>query len=117
MASKNIVINKPWGYEEIFANTEKYIGKIIFINKGHKLSRQYHVQKDESITVLSGVVVVEYGEEGSDKLVMEPGYNIRVKPGTVHRFCASGDAVKLLEVSTPEANDVVRLEDDYGRSV
>tara|TARA_R110002020_G_scaffold61745_9_gene165855 strand:+ start:1190 stop:1543 length:354 start_codon:yes stop_codon:yes gene_type:complete len=117
VASKNITINKPWGYEEIFANTEKYIGKIIYINQGHKLSRQYHSQKDESITVLSGVVVVEYGENGNDKLVMEPGYNTRIRAGTIHRFCASTSDVKLLEVSTPEMDDVVRLEDDYGRSV
>ena len=117
MASKNLKINKPWGYEEIFANTEKYIGKFIFIKKGHRLSRQYHVQKDESITVLSGVVVIEYGEAGNDRLIMESGYSERVKPGTVHRFCATSSDVLLVEVSTPEMDDVVRLEDDYGRSV
>ena len=117
MASKNLTVNKPWGYEEIFANTEKYIGKILFIKEGHRLSRQYHDQKDESITVLSGVITVEFGEKGNDKLVMEPGYSTRIRPGTIHRFCASIGDVKLLEVSTPEMDDVVRLEDDYGRSV
>ena len=117
MASKNLKIIKPWGYEEIFANTEKYIGKFIFIKKGCRLSRQYHVQKDESITVVSGVVSVEYGEKANDVLVMESGYSARIKPGTVHRFCASSGDVLLVEVSTPEMDDVVRLEDDYGRSV
>ena len=117
MASKNLTINKPWGYEEVFANTEKYIGKILFIKDGHRLSRQFHDQKDESITVLSGVITVEFGEKGDDKLIMEPGYSTRINPGTIHRFCANMGDVKLLEVSTPEMNDVIRLEDDYGRSV
>ena len=109
-------ITKPWGYEEIFAHTDYYVGKFLFIEKGHKLSRQYHKLKDETIYVLEGELLLEIGV--SDKITsmkLTQGDCFHVEPETVHRFCASYGAVKLLEVSTPELNDVVRLEDDYGR--
>ena len=113
---KNIV-EKPWGYEEIWAVNDKYVGKILFIKNGSKLSRQYHEVKDETIYVLDGVLLLELGD-GDDILSvsMKPGDVQRITPGLIHRFCADcGTDVKLIEVSTPELDDVVRIQDDYGR--
>tara|TARA_B100000676_G_C17263603_1_gene429430 strand:- start:43 stop:402 length:360 start_codon:yes stop_codon:yes gene_type:complete len=109
-------VDKPWGGEDIFAHTERYVGKILTINAGHALSRQYHEQKDETIYVLSGELVMEEGQ-GDDMIrhVFPPGSSFHVTPGTIHRFIAEKDVV-LAEVSTPELDDVVRLEDRYGRS-
>ena len=108
---------KPWGYELLFAQTPKYAGKIIFVKKGHRLSLQYHEKKDESMYIYQGKVRIEI--EGSDSRmvsrVAEPGYSIRIPPGTKHRLEAIEDTT-LLEVSTPELEDVVRVEDDYGRT-
>jgi mannose-6-phosphate isomerase-like protein (cupin superfamily) len=109
-------VEKPWGGEDIFAHTENYVGKILTINAGHALSRQYHEHKDETIYVLSGELVMEEGE--GDTLVRHvfpAGCSFHVTPGTIHRFIAEKDVV-LAEVSTPELDDVVRLEDRYGRS-
>jgi mannose-6-phosphate isomerase-like protein (cupin superfamily) len=104
---------RPWGFEIRWAITEKYLGKILHINAGHQLSLQYHEVKDESIYVLEGTLIVKDGERA---VILEEGDSMRIKPGTVHRFCApNGTHVKLIEVSTPEIEDVVRLEDDYGR--
>jgi len=106
-------VKKPWGFEIRWAITEKYLGKILHINAGHQLSLQYHEVKDESIYVLEGTLIVKDGERA---IILEQGDTMRIKPGTVHRFCApNGTHVKLIEVSTPEIEDVVRLEDDYGR--
>ncbi len=110
------LVEKPWGHEERWAITEKYLGKILHIKAGHRLSRQYHEQKDESIYVLNGALVLEIGSE--DDLVwhtLQQGESWRIKPGTIHRFCAVDVDCVLIEVSTPEINDVVRLEDDYSR--
>ena len=112
-----IIIKKPWGHEEIWAHTTKYLGKYLFIKAGHRLSRQYHRTKEETITVLYGTLCVEIGEE-SDLITfnLSPGECYHVKPGVVHRFCAlPEESVKLVEVSTPELQDVVRLDDDYQR--
>jgi mannose-6-phosphate isomerase len=110
---------KPWGHELLWANATRYAGKILFIKKGHRLSRQYHSTKEETIMVLDGQLVCE---EGPSKLtpeivrhVMDPGDIFHVIPGTVHRFCAEIGDVRLVEVSTTELGDVVRLEDDYSR--
>ena len=111
-------VNKPWGYEDRWAITDKYIGKTLSIDPGAKLSRQYHEKKDETIYILEGVLVLELGETGKEsyeKIILHPGARWRIKPGTIHRFCAPSDGCKLVEVSTPEIDDVVRLEDDYGR--
>ena len=110
-------VNKPWGYEDRWAVTERYLGKVLSIEPGKKLSRQYHEQKDETIYVLEGILVLELGAPGKDleKIILHPGATWRIKPGTVHRFCAPSDGCKLIEVSSPEIDDVVRLEDDYGR--
>jgi len=106
-------VEKPWGYEIRWALTEKYLGKILYINPGHQLSLQYHEVKDESIYVLEGTLLVK----DKDRVrILEEGESMRIQPGTIHRFCAPHSThVKLIEVSTPEIDDVIRLEDDYGR--
>ncbi len=107
-------VEKPWGHEIRWAVNDKYLGKILHINAGHKLSLQYHEQKDETIYVLKGTVIVR--NENKIIKVLEEGESFRIQPMTVHRFCAPTDFdVELIEVSTPEIDDVVRLEDDYGR--
>jgi len=109
-------VEKPWGYEEIWAETDRYVSKYLYINSGHRLSRQYHRVKDETIRVLNGTLLLEIGDVAPfTRMRMIPGDTFHVKPGTVHRFCAEGSSVLLVEVSTPELDDVVRLEDDYSR--
>jgi mannose-6-phosphate isomerase-like protein (cupin superfamily) len=105
-------VKKPWGWEQWFAHTSKYVGKIIFIRKKHRLSKQYHRFKQETIFAHKGRWVLEIGKR---KIVMTPGRSMDIKPGVVHRFTAPFQDVYLLEVSTPQVKDVVRLEDDYGR--
>lgn len=110
------IINKPWGHEEIWADCEAYLGKIITIDANHRLSRQYHVYKEETIRVLEGILHLEIG--GKDNIevkILNAGETYHIKPGIVHRFCAKDSGVKLLEVSTCHPNDVVRLDDDYNR--
>ena len=109
-------VEKPWGHEEIWAENDKYLGKILFIKKGHRLSRQYHEEKDETIYVLKGTLLIQLGQ-GDDMLTysLGEGRAERISPKTVHRFCADKNDVTLLEVSSPEIDDVVRLEDDYER--
>ena len=107
---------KPWGFELLFAHTPKYAGKVIFVRKGHRLSFQYHENKDESMYIYSGKALMEI--EGSNgQLVsneVESGHCIRISPFTKHRLKAIEDTT-VFEVSTPELEDVKRLEDDYGR--
>lgn len=108
------VVQKPWGHEEIWAETTNYVGKYLHINPGCRLSRQYHAKKEETIRVLSGLLVLEVGSgESFEVKRLHPGFTFHVKPGTVHRFCAEELGVVLVEVSTPELDDVIRLEDDY----
>ncbi len=115
----NYTVSKPWGHEIRFAENDKYLGKILYIAKGHKLSRQYHEQKDETIMVYHGVLTLELGMPNTKSFKTKTLYygdRFRILPGTIHRFCAPHDrSVTLIEVSTPEINDVVRLEDDYKR--
>jgi len=93
------------------------VGKILCINEGHKLSRQYHVQKEETIFVLTGTLLLELGMGGTlQSIELKKGQSFHVKPNTIHRFCAPYGDVELAEVSTPELDDVVRLEDDYKRN-
>ena len=110
-------ILKPWGYEEVWAETKDYVGKIIHINANNRLSRQYHEIKEETIRVISGNLLVEVGssEDHVDKIYMRAGESFHVKPGTIHRFCATDTDVQLVEVSTPHLDDVIRIEDDYKR--
>lgn len=109
-------IDKPWGYELRWAVTDRYLGKVIHINRDQQLSLQYHVQKDESILVMSGLIDLvledEHGEVRTHR--MSAGMTARVRPGRRHRFVAVEDS-DLVEVSSPEIDDVVRLEDSYGR--
>ena len=108
-------VDKPWGYELRFARTERYAGKVLFIKAGSQLSLQYHEKKDEAFLVQSGQLELVLGrgaDERVERLVPDDGWH--VTPGTVHRFRAITDCL-LFEVSTPELEDVVRLEDDYGR--
>lgn len=116
MITEEKIINKPWGSESIWAQTKDYVGKILFINRGHKLSKQYHEVKEETILVKSGTLFLEIGNKEVEYLELGPGESYHVTPGTVHRFCARELDVVLIEVSTPELNDVVRIEDDYDRS-
>jgi mannose-6-phosphate isomerase len=107
---------KPWGHERLWAWTDKYVGKLIHVKAGESLSLQYHERKDETISLLSGRVEIEYGSDESalERGILEPGDCFRVKPLTRHRLTALEDS-DLLEASTPELDDVVRLEDRYGR--
>ena len=109
-------VEKPWGYELHWAKTDRYVGKVIHVNKGHALSLQYHKVKDETIFLWSGKILFEIEENG--QLVareMLPGEAVHVTPPTVHRMTAIEDS-DIMEVSTPELDDVVRLKDLYGRT-
>ena len=110
-------VEKPWGWELIWAHAEAYVGKILFVRAGESLSLQFHKVKDESWYVHDGRAGVEVGEVG-DALrateVVTPGSCFRFRPGTVHRVSALEDTT-IFEVSTPHLDDVVRLEDRYGR--
>jgi len=105
-------VKKPWGWEIWFAHSAKYVGKILFIKKGHRLSRQYHRFKHETVYADQGTWVLEISGR---KKRMKPGSTAVIKPGTIHRFCAPSEDVRLIEVSTPQVKDVIRLHDDYGR--
>jgi len=108
-------VEKPWGYELRFVRTERYAGKVLFIKAGSQLSLQYHDVKDEAFYVQSGSMELVLGRGKEQKVVrLEAGDSQRIAPLTVHRFRALTDTL-LFEVSTPELEDVVRLEDDFGR--
>jgi mannose-6-phosphate isomerase len=111
-------VEKPWGWELIWALTDDYCGKILFVKAGESLSLQFHNVKDESWYVLEGRAHVELGKAGEGSLEQEvivAGAAFRFRPGTVHRIRALDDT-RILEVSTPQLDDVVRLEDSYGRA-
>jgi mannose-6-phosphate isomerase len=111
-------VDKPWGWESHFALVEgKYCGKVLYVEKGHALSLQYHEYKDETISIHSGRLLFEVGVQGSalEQFELGPGESVRIVPGTVHRMTAIEDTT-VLEASTTELEDVVRLEDRYGRS-
>ena len=107
-------IDKPWGHELVFALApRRYAGKIIVVEKGKRLSLQYHRRKHESLMVLRGTLTLRYGRR---TLSVGPGRAVAIPPRTVHRFEARRGRVTLVEVSTPELGDVVRLQDDFGRT-
>lgn len=110
------IVEKPWGRELWIAHTDKYALKIIEVKKGTRSSLQLHVKKHEHIYVDSGVVQIEWENDQGDMktLILKPGDVIENKPGRKHRTMAVEDT-RLIEVSTPELDDVVRLEDDYKR--
>jgi len=114
---KPVRVEKPWGHELIWARTDRYVGKILHINEGHALSLQYHVRKDETVHVLNGRMRFQTGGEGeplTDR-VLGPGESFHITPLLRHRMIAETDC-DILEASTPELDDVVRLEDRYGRA-
>ena len=94
------IVKKPWGYEEIWAKTESYVGKKI------------HREKEETVYVVSGNLRLQFEDHAR---LMIQGESCHIPPGTIHRFCADRNNVDLIEVSTPQLSDVVRIEDDYGR--
>ena len=109
-------VEKPWGHELIWAHTDRYVGKILVIETGRRLSLQRHAVKDETILVMSGrlrlTIEGDDGDVGQEEL--GPGDHRRVTTGRIHRYEAI-ERCELIEVSTPELDDVIRLEDDYGR--
>ena len=109
-------IEKPWGYELLLAHTPKYVGKLLFVKKGHRLSLQYHKKKDESIYVHEGEILLDMGGQDGKltQAVVKPGTSFHFPPQTRHRIKALEDTT-LFEASTPELEHVVRLADDYGR--
>ncbi len=117
-AGENLVtrVEKPWGYEVHWARTPRYVGKILHINAGHALSLQYHNVKEETVYLHSGSLLYEIEVNGElTKRYLKPGDSVHVLPKTIHRMTAIEDC-DVLEASTPELDDVVRLEDRYGRS-
>jgi mannose-6-phosphate isomerase len=109
-------VDKPWGHELIWALTDRYCGKILVIETGRRLSLQYHEQKDEAILVMSGRLLLHLDDENGTMTSRElgPGESAHIAVGRRHRYEAI-ERVELVEVSTPELDDVVRVEDDFGR--
>ena len=113
------IVEKPWGHEKIIVHTDKYVMKKLFIKAGQRLSRQFHVQKDETVYVCQGMLLLDLSRDDTESNIMKlkEGKSWRIMPNTIHRFTAPDDQdVVLYEVSTPELDDVVRLSDDYGRA-
>ena len=110
-------VEKPWGYELIWAETDEYVGKLLHIQAGEALSLQYHERKDETIHLLSGEMLFSAGSSASEleDINLRTGESFHVSTGTVHRMIAITDC-DVLEASTPHLDDVVRLEDRYGRT-
>ncbi len=110
-------VEKPWGWELVWAATDAYVGKLLFVRAGHSLSLQYHEVKDEAWLVQQGRATLELGEVGGslDSVEIGEGDTFRYRPRTVHRVTAIED-ILIVEVSTPQLDDVVRLEDQYGRT-
>ena len=115
--AKTVRVEKPWGHELIWAHTERYVGKILHIKQGHALSLQYHLKKDETVHVLTGRMRFQTGGEGEElrDRVLEAGQSFHITPLLSHRMIAETDC-DILEASTPELDDVVRLDDRYGRA-
>src|SRR6266550_1873689 len=111
-------VPKPWGHETIWAHSERYVGKILHITAGHELSVQYHNRKDETVYLLSGEIIYRVQKDGNDDVLddvkLKIGESFRITPGTIHQMVAVTDC-DVLEVSTPEVDDIVRLSDKYGR--
>jgi mannose-6-phosphate isomerase len=109
-------VEKPWGYELIWARSELYVGKILHIHAGEAFSLQFHEEKDETLYLLRGRVRLQVGPgvDSMEERIMEEGESVRIEPGILHRMEALTE-VDLLEASTPELDDVVRVQDRYGR--
>jgi mannose-6-phosphate isomerase len=113
---KVVKVPKPWGHETIWARSDRYVGKILHINAGEELSVQYHDKKDETVHLLTGKVVyrVQSDADRLEDVQLKLGESFRITPGTIHQIVALTDC-DILEVSTPELDDIVRLTDKYGR--
>jgi len=110
-------VEKPWGYELIFAHTDRYVGKILHVDPGQALSLQYHNHKDETLYLAEGEIELQVEEDGHlVRTVLRGGDSYRIVPPTRHRMVAGENGCDIIEVSTPELDDVVRLEDRYGRA-
>jgi len=111
------IVSKPWGHELIWAHTDRYVGKLLHVRAGHALSLQYHERKDETMHVLRGELRFSVGADANSltEFVLKEGESYRLLPGTIHRVEAITD-VDILEASTPDLDDVVRLQDRYGRT-
>ena len=117
MSKQNIQkVEKPWGHELIWAKTKDYVGKVLHIKKGHKLSLQYHREKEETIMVWSGKMILVFENEQGvlEEILLASGEAHHIPTGKKHRMIAVEDT-DVFEVSTPQLEDVVRLEDGYGR--
>ena len=110
-------IEKPWGHEEIWAHTESYVGKILFIQKGKRLSLQHHIHKEENIRLIRGVLILTLGHslQTLQKHELHAGDTAHIPSGMIHRMEALEEC-EIVEVSTTELDDIVRHEDDYGRA-
>ena len=109
-------VPKPWGYELIFGHTDRYVGKILHIDRGHSLSLQYHETKEETLFVVSGELELTIESDGDRRIVpLRAGEAFHIPPRLIHRMLAIEDT-DVAEVSTPELDDVIRLEDRYGRT-
>ncbi|MFT5680001.1 MAG: mannose-6-phosphate isomerase [Myxococcota bacterium] len=110
-------VEKPWGHEEIWAETADYVGKVLVIKQGHRLSLQHHIVKEETIRIASGIMELELesAEGVLESHTLHPGESHHIAPGRRHRMYAVTDC-EVYEVSTPHLSDVVRHQDDYGRA-
>jgi mannose-6-phosphate isomerase-like protein (cupin superfamily) len=109
-------VPKPWGYELIFAKTGRYVGKILHINRGESLSLQYHEMKEETLFVVGGELELTVELDGDRRVIpLRAGEAFHIPPRLIHRMLAIEDT-DVAEVSTPELDDVIRLEDRYGRT-
>lgn len=118
MAEVPYRVDKPWGYELVWARTDRYVGKILHVRAGHILSLQYHHRKDETMHVLSGELILRTQPQDDGELVSRPfraGESVHIPPLLIHQIEAVVDT-DVLEASTPELDDLVRLQDRYGRS-
>lgn len=109
-------VEKPWGYEILWAKTKDYVGKVLFVKKGESLSLQYHRVKEETLFIETGNCTIETGkdEKSLEPMHFGPGSVFHITPGRLHRIIAVTDC-RIFEVSTPQLDDVVRLQDRYGR--
>ena len=108
------IVEKPWGFALIWAQTDDYVAKILHIEPKQRLSLQYHEKKEETVYVLEGTLL-NYTDSESPPMKIASGQSFHVKPNQVHRFGAGKELGRLVEVSTPHLSDVVRMEDDYDR--
>lgn len=109
-------IDKPWGYEVLWAKTDDYVAKLMQVKAGHRMSLQYHTKKEETLYVMAGLLKVWESDNENDFIILKPGSVYHVKPGCIHRFGAGmSKDVMVMEVSTNHLTDVVRLADDYNR--